>query len=89
MSTISHARRAALALTALVGVGALVAGCAGGGGSDPTNGDDGPQISGNVIWADYGGPTNESRNIAYFDGFYDETGVEVISASLEIGRAHV
>lgn len=81
MSSTSRARRAVM-LTAVIGIGALLAGCAGDGGADVGDGGDTP-ISGNIIWADYGGPTNESRSIAYFDSFYDETGVEVISASLE------
>ncbi|MGP6170095.1 extracellular solute-binding protein [Microbacterium sp. A204] len=40
-------------------------------------------ISGEIVWADFGGPTNEARQEAYFDGFEAETGVRVISATLQ------
>lgn len=82
----SHAtRRVILPIVGLVAAAALVAGCAGSS-ADAGAGASGsaaPEITGPLIWADYGGPTNESRQIAYFDGFYDETGVEVTSVSLE------
>lgn len=42
-----------------------------------------PELSGQVVFADYGGSTNEARQMAYFDGFEAETGVEVVSATLE------
>lgn len=80
-STITRRRTAATSL-ALVGALALLVGCAGG--AEPTSSSSGaPALSGDIIWADYGGPTNESRQVAYFDGFYDETGVEVVSTSIE------
>lgn len=36
-------------------------------------------LSGKIIWADYGGPTNESRYTVYFDDFTAQTGVTVTS----------
>ncbi|GAA1688068.1 ABC transporter substrate-binding protein [Microbacterium sediminicola] len=73
-------RRIAAIGTALTAVSVLAAGCATSTDSDSSAD---VELSGEIIWADYGGPTNESRQIAYFDGFYEETGVDVISASIE------
>lgn len=61
----------------------LTASCAGSPSENPTVDDEQPAISGQVVWADYGGPTNEARVAHYFDSFYDTTGVEVISTSLQ------
>jgi spermidine/putrescine-binding protein len=36
-------------------------------------------ISGEIIWADYGGTTNEAFTKIFFEPFTDETGVEVVS----------
>jgi len=44
--------------------------------------DAGSDLSGQVIFADYGGPTNESRQVSFFESFYEETGVEVISDAI-------
>ncbi len=82
MKSMNRTARFAVAGIATVTAAALLAGCAGGASSDPSASGE-PELSGQVIWADYGGPTNESRQIAYFDGFYDETGVEVVSTSIE------
>lgn len=71
-----HGRRLAAGLAAA----ALVAGCSGSS-DDDTASEDG--IAGEVVWADFGGPTNESRQAAYFDGFADEHGVEVTSVPIE------
>lgn len=80
------ARLATAGLSTVAAV-ALLAGCSGdAGGSASSSGD--AELSGEIIWADYGGPTNESRQIAYFDGFYDETGVEVVSTSIEDAVYH-
>lgn len=74
--------RAAVTAT-VAGLAMTLAACApnavdpgGSGSSDMT-------LSGDVVWADYGGPTNESRYAAYFDSFATETGVDVISTSFE------
>ncbi|MEU6642571.1 extracellular solute-binding protein [Saccharomonospora sp. NPDC046836] len=83
MTTFIRGRRhvaSGSALTALAAVGVLLAGCAG---SDNAAADADGGISGTVIWADFGGPTNESRQVAYFDGFLDEHDVEVTSVSIE------
>ncbi|WP_374976695.1 extracellular solute-binding protein [Microbacterium trichothecenolyticum] len=81
----SHPRFRRLALSGLAAGAAfaLLTGCAGS--PAPADGGDSTEdaISGQIIWADFGGPTNESRQVAYFDGFYDETGVEVVSTSIE------
>lgn len=68
------------AVFATVSVAALVlAGCASdSGGGDNAGGDD-TQLTGEVIWADFGGPTNEARQDIYFAPFSEETGVEVVS----------
>ncbi len=83
MTSTIRIRRLATSGLALAAVAALAVGCAGSGGDTPSGDASAAEISGSVIWADYGGPTNESRQIAYFDGFYDETGVEVVSTSIE------
>ena len=82
MTFTTRTRRMATSGLALAAVTALAVGCAGSGGTSPA-GDGEAEISGSIIWADFGGPTNESRQVAYFDGFYDETGVEVVSSSIE------
>lgn len=77
-------RRGLVAGLALGTVALVVAGCAGG--EEPAasgTSSAAAEISGEIVWADYGGPTNESRQAAYFDGFFDETGVDVISTSIE------
>lgn len=83
MLTMSRSLRVALATASVLAVVAVLAGCAGGGGESSSGGAATPAISGQVVWADYGGPTNESRQVAYFDGFEDKTGVQVVSTSLE------
>ncbi|PWB96009.1 extracellular solute-binding protein [Salinibacterium hongtaonis] len=80
ISATAGSRRRKRALSALAGVAAVtvaLVGC-----SSATGGDSSGSEGGEVVWADYGGPTNESRQIAYFDGFEEETGIKVISASL-------
>ncbi|GAA0997174.1 ABC transporter substrate-binding protein [Acrocarpospora macrocephala] len=39
----------------------------------------GQKLSGRIVWADFGGPTNKARQTTYFDGFTGDTGVEVVS----------
>lgn len=70
--------RAVASIAVASALAVALAGC-----SAPAEGDDTDTASGEVIWADYGGPTNESRQIAYFDAFGEETGTKVISTSLE------
>ncbi len=72
------ARRLAAAGTALVVLGSLAA-CA----PTATTSDDSSKLSGEVVFADYGGPTNESRQISFFDSFNEESGATVTSAVLE------
>lgn len=73
-------RRRAVAIAAIAtSVSVVIAGCAPGEESNPDTTADDIALSGQVIWADYGGPTNESRQVAYFDEFIDATGVDVVS----------
>ncbi|WP_159502420.1 PotD/PotF family extracellular solute-binding protein [Microbacterium sp. 18062] len=82
MAEITRRHRMVGTAVAAVAIGALITGCSGG--SEPsTPGSDAPVLSGDIVWADYGGPTNETRQLAYFDGFFEETGVEVVSTSIE------
>ncbi|WP_116951374.1 extracellular solute-binding protein [Jiangella endophytica] len=83
MAGFIRVRRAAMAGIALTLVTALAAGCAGSDDTASAGASGGSDLSGEIIFADYGGPTNESRQAAYFDGFQDETGVEVVSVAIE------
>ncbi|MBN9210640.1 MAG: hypothetical protein BGO45_02540 [Microbacterium sp. 71-36] len=82
MKTPNRSRRIAATVAGLAAMSLLAAGCAGATDSQPAS-SDGAALSGQVVWADYGGPTNESRQVAYFDSFIDETGVDVVSTSIE------
>lgn len=58
---------------------ALLAGC-GGDDADETQASGGEaELSGEIVWADFGGPTNEARQEIYFGPFTEDTGVEVVS----------
>jgi putative spermidine/putrescine transport system substrate-binding protein len=83
MST-THRRRAIMAGSVIAGLSLLLTGCAGGS-SASGSGDGGSsaELSGEIVWADFGGPTNEARQEIYFDPFTDETGVEVVSVVVE------
>ncbi|WP_159502421.1 extracellular solute-binding protein [Microbacterium sp. 18062] len=83
MPSLNRIRRGATIGLAVGAVAALATGCAGPATSDGSGTSDAADISGQIIWADFGGPTNESRQIAYFDGFIEETGVDVVSTSIE------
>lgn len=85
MHSLNRLRRGATVALAIGAVAAVATGCAGSTPASSSSSDagDAAAISGQVIWADFGGPTNESRQVAYFDGFYDETDVEVVSSSIE------
>ncbi|MGA1837402.1 hypothetical protein VD659_10765, partial [Herbiconiux sp. 11R-BC] len=77
-------RRAATTGIAVAGVALLATGCSTPStAADPTAAATAAPVSGSIIWADYGGPTNESRQLAYFDGFDADSGAEVVSVSLE------
>ena len=71
MHLTARSRRLALAGIALAAGAALLAGCAGS--STPATDTDSPAaaVGGRIVWADFGGPTNESRQVAYFDGFQE------------------
>ncbi|MCW4385085.1 extracellular solute-binding protein [Salinibacterium sp. SYSU T00001] len=68
--------RSLLGLAGAAALAIAMAGCS-------TPAAEGETSGGEVVFADYGGPTNESRQIAYFDSFQDETGTRVVSASLQ------
>ncbi|MFD5316621.1 extracellular solute-binding protein [Streptomyces sp. NPDC127098] len=76
--TLSFRGRLVASGVALISVGALTVSCSSTSGDTADGG-----IGGEIIWADFGGPTNESRQIAYFDGFADEYGAEVTSVTTE------
>ncbi len=80
MSYLTRLRRSAVAVAALGAVALIAAGCSGSNSSDESSGE---ALSGQVVWADYGGATNETRQTAYFDGFTEETGVDVVSTDIE------
>lgn len=84
MSEAPKARRV-FGMIAALSAAMLAAACAAGspGGTATGGGDETPAIAGEVVWADYGGPTNEARVAHYFDSFFDSTGVEVISTPLQ------
>jgi putative spermidine/putrescine transport system substrate-binding protein len=70
------ARLAALATATAL----LLSACGGGsGGGDEDSSSAEGGLSGRIIWADFGGPTNEARYKTYFDAFTKDTGVEVVS----------
>lgn len=77
------ARRRALAALATASVIALVGCAADVGSTDPATDASESELSGQIIWADYGGATHDARWDAYFESFVAETGVEIISASQE------
>ncbi|MDQ1129296.1 extracellular solute-binding protein [Microbacterium sp. SORGH_AS_0888] len=83
MSTILRTRRGLIAAVAIGAVAALATGCGSSASPESSSSGGGDALSGQVVWADYGGPTNESRQVAYFDGFGEKTGVDVVSTSIE------
>ncbi|MFT4307532.1 MAG: extracellular solute-binding protein [Microbacterium sp.] len=68
-----------MAVVGIAAVGALAVGCSSSASDDSSS----TALSGQIVWADYGGATNESRQAAYFDSFIDETGVDVVSTDIE------
>ncbi|KAA9108031.1 extracellular solute-binding protein [Microbacterium rhizomatis] len=65
-------------LAALVGAGLVLTACA----SGAPAGDAASEAGGTVVWADYGGSTNESFNAVFFDDFAAATGIEVVSTTI-------
>lgn len=61
---------------ATAGLALLLSGCAGGSPDAAPGGDS--ELSGELVWADYGGPTNEAFADIFFDPFTEKTGVEVV-----------
>lgn len=56
----------------------LLAGCAS---PASDSGSEGTEISGDVVWADYGGRSNETNATVFHDPFFEEFGVEVTSTT--------
>lgn len=80
----SHAMKPRRVIGAVAAVAAamLTLSCSGTPAAD-SDGDTETAISGEVIWADFGGPTNEARVAHFFDSFTDETGVDVVSTAMQ------
>jgi putative spermidine/putrescine transport system substrate-binding protein len=84
-TTTRPTRRQVLAVASIgIVANALLSGC---GSSEPSetasSGQTEVGVSGQIVWADYGGGTNAARQAAYFDSFVEATGVDVVSTSLE------
>ncbi|MGA1838732.1 extracellular solute-binding protein [Herbiconiux sp. 11R-BC] len=71
-AAVAIAAAAALALTS----------CASSGSAGTTDAASPAPGGGTVVWADYGGSTNESFNAVFFDDFTAETGTEVVSTTI-------
>ncbi|CAN5193576.1 ABC transporter substrate-binding protein [soil metagenome] len=84
MTQRTFSARNARRLTAVAGVAVLaltLAACTpGASGSSSKSGDSG--LSGQVVWADYGGTTNAAWKKTFFDPFTAKTGVKVTSATI-------
>ncbi len=74
-------RRMRAALVAGAALALVLSGCSSGGSDDSgdASGSGSDGLSGQVVWADFGGPTNKARYGTYFDDFTKDTGVKVIS----------
>ena len=69
------------AVATIAGLSALalgLAGCAGG-----AAGDAGDESPGTVVWADYGGTSNQAYNAIFFEPFAQESGIDVVSTTVE------
>jgi putative spermidine/putrescine transport system substrate-binding protein len=77
MNTRPRRRLSAVALAATFALGLTA--CAGSPTDDATGDAGASEISGQIVWADYGGATNEAYNEIYFEPFTEETGVDVVS----------
>lgn len=75
----STTRRMTTLLVTTTAAALALTGCAS---SDSSTEAEESELSGSVVWADYGGSTNESFNAVYFDDFTADTGVEVINTTI-------
>lgn len=73
-------RRRTLTVAALAASALALASCASADAEEPPSGD--AEISGEIVWADWGGSTNESINTVFLEPFGEEYGVEVVSTML-------
>ncbi len=72
-------RRLRTALVAGTALALVLAGCSSTDSDESGSSDGSSSLSGQIVWADFGGPTNKARYAAYFDDFTKDTGVKVIS----------
>lgn len=77
MRSTSFRRRAAASAAAALATTLALGACS----SQDAEGEPAAELGGEIIWADYGGATNEARQATYFDSFTAETGVDVVSTS--------
>ncbi|UFS58682.1 extracellular solute-binding protein [Subtercola endophyticus] len=81
--TTARRRRRGIVAAAIFAVGALaLSACSSDGNaavSTAAGSSSAAALSGQVVWADYGGPTNKARYTSYFDDFTASTGVSVTS----------
>lgn len=75
-STLARLARGTVAAIAVLALAA----CSPGATTPPADG--GTGLSGEVVFADFGGPTHDARQTAFFDSF-GETGASVVSTTLE------
>ncbi|MFG6477258.1 extracellular solute-binding protein [Microbacterium sp. P06] len=72
--------RGMVIVSALSMIGFTVTACAAGEAAPAGSAD--PAVSGQIVWADYGGPTNEAFQEVFFAPFTEQTGVEVVPTTL-------
>lgn len=82
-ATPSRARRTVAAGILLAVAGSVLGGCAPSASPDAAGETAAPQLSGEIIFADFGGTTNQARQSIYFDAFTESTGVEVTSVVVD------
>lgn len=78
----SHPRVTALGAVTVAGLIALT-GCSSGSPTPAdTSGSADPKASGDIVWADYGGPSNEARQSIFFDGFESDNPDATVTSAI-------
>lgn len=72
--SIHRMRRRSIAGAMVIATGVAVTGCATAPSASPSD----EALSGQIVWADWGGSTNEAFQDIFFTPFTEETGVEVV-----------